>query len=609
MTLLFIFGFALFFHIFMISSQDKEGYEKLHEPPETASFFSAKQSREGVVKTLILSQGEERKLGILKARSSQLVYEKEKGKTGLVEDMEDAELIYQEELLPEKKQLVMKLNAKSAKYDYQREKLIAKDAILTRYEAPGHQFPEELKDPYFEGTAEQAALEFKKNPYMKAYKLKASQSPASFFVDEASFENGMIHFLGGLQYEHPMGSIDAKSGTAQFNKGVLNHLPDEVVMKEGVFVRLKEGSTIWSPYCKLDSDHWTGFFHGLEGDKVVLEKGSQSLSLKSLKMILQFFPPGNKIDHLTADGEVEISLGSDFLLKGKRVIFDTFTPEGKFTKALLTGEEGKTECRLVKDKEAEIYASEIALDLTKEIAVLKAAHGTIQTNTMPMKFSAGSVTIQKEEGLMILDPPLVIEWGGTLQSTGQAKILQAQNKGKRTLSFLDCQGPSTLKMKDEKGILHTLKTHGAITINPESKTTVITSEGKQIHFSDLYGDIFADNAQIHYEEIEGKLKPLKLHLKGNVRLQNVDTGFERYALADQADYDVSKGEVTLKSKRPSRVLFYDLANKVQASAPALTLKRNPETNKDEIKGTGNVRFLFAEEEFNELKKRFSLGPN
>jgi lipopolysaccharide export system protein LptA len=593
-------GLALFCHIFMISSYDREGYDKLNAPQEAAASFSTKSPRQGISKTLLLTQGDKRRIGVLKADASELVFEKEGSSRGLVEEMENAELIYQEELLADNMQLVVKLTADQATYDYERERLRAHDAELSRYRLPTHQLPDsnDLKDPFFVGLASEFHLEFQeREPFLMARQLKGT-SP-TFLVEEASFEKGMLHLGGGFHYEHPLGVLQAKSAQAHFEGQ--NQPPREILMEEGVKVQLKDGSIVSSPFSRLDSSSWIAFFHGLEGDKVVLERPGESLYLKSLEMTLQFFPPTLNhpawIDRLTAEGEVEMGLKEGLKLQGRRAFFHSFTPEGRFTKALLT-----EDCFLTKGDEAEIYAEEIAADFALDQAALKTAHGTLQN----MQFCANHIRIDKKEGKMYLDPPITLERGGTLETSGKVEITESLKEGKRTLGLLQIEGPSVLKMKDDKGALHTLKTHGTILVDPAAKQTSFSSAGEQIHFSDKHGEIYADQMQVQYDEVDGKLMPLKLHLEGNIRMQNVNSGLERYALAENGDYDFNKQELTLKAKRPARVIFYDLASKVQASAPTLVLKRNPETEKDEIKGLGNVRFLLAEDEWNELKKRFSF---
>lgn len=561
LALLFASGFALFYHIFMITSYDRQGYEKLNAPQEATSEFSTKQLRQGIRKTLLLAQNEERKIGVLKADTSLFLFEKEEGSKGLVEEMENVQLVYQEELLEDGgTQTAARLIAKKALYDYEQERLTAHKGTLSRYRLLGHHFPEEeeLKDPFFLCSAEEMDVDFPKK-ILKVQKLTGN----CFSAHEARFENGEFFAGGGFHYEHPLGCLQAKSARGYFEQP--DKTPREILLEEGVQVHLRDGSHIYSPFSRLDSTTWTANFHGLTENKVVLERPSQSLYLKSLEMTVKFLPPTlaqpAHIDHLIALNEVEIGLKEGFKLQGQKAHFHTFNSEGRFSKALLTDN-----CLLTKENEMEIYAEEIAADFDQEFATLKGAHGTLQT----LKFDARCVRIDRKNGKIFLDPPV------------------------------------TLKMQDDSGLEHILKTSGAILLDPEARRTCIASNGKQIHFSNLWGDIFADQMQVYFEEVEGKLKPLKFSLEGNIRVQNIDAGLERYALAENADYDIASGELTLKAKRPARVLFYDLANKMQASAPELILKRNPETKKDEIKGRGNVRFLLAEDEWNELKKRFSF---
>lgn len=596
LALLFASGFALFYHIFMISSYDKQGYDKLNAPQESVSSFSTKQSRKGVVKNLLLTRGEERRTGVLKASDSEFFFEKEGGARGLLEEMENTELIYQEELLSDDMQLALKMTASKSSYDYEKEILIAYDAALTRYRLPGHKFPanNELKDPFFVGSAQEVRL---KQGFLKAYELKCTTGPYSLFAQEVNFEKNALHCVGGFYYEHPLGILQAKSAWASFEE--LHAPPKEILMEEGVLAELKNGTTFQSVFSRFDGASCTAFFHGLEGNKVILKNENQSLDLTSLEMKLQFSSHSPlEIDYLTAEGDVEMGFPSGLKLQGKRALFHEFTPKGNFSKAVLS-----EDCLLTKEEEADIYASEIIADIALDQATLKTAHGILQKNANPLQFCAHQIRIDRKAEKMFLDPPVTLLWGGVLETLGKVEIT---GKGK-LLSFLHIAGPSILKIKDDQDIEHTLKTSGTILINPETKQiTALSHQGEQIHFSDIYGDIYADRLQIHYQEVDKKLIPLEINLEGNIRVQNIHTGLKRYALAEKANYHLEKRELTLKSKPPARVLFYDLANKIQASAPALVLKRNPVTQKDEMKGLGNVRFLLAEDEWNELKKRFSF---
>jgi hypothetical protein len=120
------------------------------------------------------------------------------------------------------------------------------------------------------------------------------------------------------------------------------------------------------------------------------------------------------------------------------------------------------------------------------------------------------------------------------------------------------------------------------------------------------GEIFADKAFFYYSFDQGRLVPKRLELIGDVKIHNHASGSIQYALADRAEYQFRDNTLLLHSVERPRVLFYDTFNKVQASAPMLQVQRNPKTGHEAIQGHGDVHFLFAEEEWNELKNRFSL---
>lgn len=137
-------------------------------------------------------------------------------------------------------------------------------------------------------------------------------------------------------------------------------------------------------------------------------------------------------------------------------------------------------------------------------------------------------------------------------------------------------------------------------------------EGKQVFFQDYMGEIQADKVKLVYELTEGGLKPAKLFLEGHVRMVNAfsektdEAGkLKQYVLADAVEYVPATQEANFKSNKGRRVLFYDKSNDLQISAAALTIKRNQATKKDSIKGTGDVRFSFIENEFALLRQRFS----
>ncbi len=141
---------------------------------------------------------------------------------------------------------------------------------------------------------------------------------------------------------------------------------------------------------------------------------------------------------------------------------------------------------------------------------------------------------------------------------------------------------------------------GVVAIDSPS-TNGVVSEELQIHLEDPRGEIFADRARLSFQEKEGKRRPEKLILMGNIRLLYQS----QYALADEAELDFEKGILLLSAKERGSVLFYDRLNGMQATAPQLILSLDPQ-KKVSVRAIGKMRLLFKEDELTELKKRFSL---
>jgi hypothetical protein len=430
-------------------------------------------------------------------------------------------------------------------------------------------------------------------------------------VGEISFDGKKMILSGDFKWDHSLGNISAKSAEACFDYTESLTLPYEITMQEGVSITMKDGGELTAPYAWLGCRQWLGVFHGHEGQKISYVKKSDLLSLKSLRMEMNFVPPraGHIVllERLVADGQVEIGLGEDVRFTSDIAIFDEFSSKGAFGHASLKSNESSS-CYMTQElpdgllNKVECVRAEF--DLRGSKGVLYEPEGVLQRDGVPLFFKASSMAVDSEAEEIVLHPPVKIDWLGTLDSSGKVKI---ERKDKKLHSIL-VEGPSKLLWKDPLcGNEHRLIIPGTLKMHPDQHFMEITNAGnEQIFFSDQYGQIYADRILLNFNEASGKLEPLKIQFFGNVRLQNNTPGTEQYALADEAFFEFGKSTLTLQSKQRPRVLFYDELNKVEASAPSLVINRDPKTGQNVMRGIGNVRFVFAEEELNELKKRFSL---
>lgn len=93
------------------------------------------------------------------------------------------------------------------------------------------------------------------------------------------------------------------------------------------------------------------------------------------------------------------------------------------------------------------------------------------------------------------------------------------------------------------------------------------------------------------------MQATKITLEGNVRMVNGEQ--TQFAMADHVEY--FPNEKTMIFTSDSRVYFYDKQKQIQLSAKKVRATRGEE---DEIEGYGDVRFIFGQEEIEQLKRLF-----
>jgi len=174
-------------HAVNIPPEEKLRYREIMDVSQSKtqvsaeSNYTAKQLKQGTAKTLLLSQGDERKIGVLKSRISTLLFSKANQSSEVIEEMEGVRLTYQEELIKNRsgsqEQRVLSLLAEKATYFYNQEKLVAENVQIFRYQLPLHELPHEIEGeiPYFSGTADSISLNFSRTmPTLQAKNLKAT---------------------------------------------------------------------------------------------------------------------------------------------------------------------------------------------------------------------------------------------------------------------------------------------------------------------------------------------------------------------------------------------------------------------------------------------------
>lgn len=118
-----------------------------------------------------------------------------------------------------------------------------------------------------------------------------------------------------------------------------------------------------------------------------------------------------------------------------------------------------------------------------------------------------------------------------------------------------------------------------------------------------------EKAVIYFVPANQTLALETINLNGNVRLLNKVGALPQYALADHLIYDNNTRQIHLVGTKAKRVLLYDKINDLQVSAPEIKIYRDQMTHKEQFRGVGDVRFQFAEKEFDQIRKRFLIEKN
>ena len=122
---------------------------------------------------------------------------------------------------------------------------------------------------------------------------------------------------------------------------------------------------------------------------------------------------------------------------------------------------------------------------------------------------------------------------------------------------------------------------------------------KSLFFTDSRGKIYARHAVFDTNTQE-------CTLTGNVKMIHREGALEQYALADRVIMIKGEKEIRFFSDQGRKVLFYDKINRLQMSAPEISVVKDPLKNKNVVKGKGKVRFHFKDEEYERLREYFLI---
>lgn len=468
----------------------------------------------------------------------------------------------------------------------------------------------------------------------------------SDFVD---YNGKTITLNGNSTVDHELGKVEAQRITlipaTEGKKLRFAYLK----MSDGVKIALQDGGQLSCMEAEIDYQTLTGKFSGGPQQEYVVyteylkgrdPKAPTPLEVKSSEMSMRLQRENGQdssplvIGQITADKDVSINYNHDFHAMADHGQFERKEPsqdqkEDKNRTGVISLQANAEEgiCQISNRNGDLIHANKMSVDTLNHEMQFDAPKGSLFINADEHKgeidFSCGSMTWNESKDVLILRDQVAVNYKGigTLTNPDEIQVYRKLVDGRKQVSLIDCLGQTNLNYLDEKkNESHRLTTYKRFILDHQQMRAHLDSprginnnvlENLQVHFSDPMGEIYADEVFVSYKEINKKMTPVKLLLKGNVWLlsrtsvDKEDPGkIMQFAMADRVDYDIASKEMLCMADFNKRVLFFDKSNNLQISAPSVKAKRDPQTQKDAIQGIGDVRFSFIEKEFEQMKKRF-----
>lgn len=166
------------------------------------------------------------------------------------------------------------------------------------------------------------------------------------------------------------------------------------------------------------------------------------------------------------------------------------------------------------------------------------------------------------------------------------------------------EGEGALRIESLAGL--TIENDGPWRLDLFLGEIVLKKGEKQVLVEDEKGEARSNFAKYFFKEDAGKFHVEKVFLEGDVMVQSffgVQKSSSQYLLADRGIYQLASNQMVFEADPGQRVLYYDRLNNFKLSAPKIqaSLEKG-----GVVKGVGNVRFDLAREEWEQVKKRFSL---
>jgi lipopolysaccharide export system protein LptA len=408
-----------------------------------------------------------------------------------------------------------------------------------------------------------------------------------------------------------------------------------IELRKDVHLALKSSAELFCDTADLDFNTLKGLLYAKEASKVVyrdvFKKKKDSLpfqiagnnvELLFLKQTQESKKSAFDIETLLVQEDVHIEYADQFQLFAHHALYRKQNASKEF-QGIITAypQDEKSQCQLTHGEDI-VYADMIDLNMILSRLSLVHPKGKLRSTLLPkvqkepMRFSADRLIWDHVNHTLALSGHIYIEEEtlGTLAASEELQLLHALVKGKPQLKAIHAQGPTTLIYRDPSSEgLHKLISYGKMDIDRTHLLATLESPEKdgrvpvekQIYYEEEEIGVFADKAVLEYTETDDALRPVSLHLKGNIRLFSHDPKQPpRCGIADRLNYSLTTRTLILAANPGNKVLFWDESQGLRMSASEVHITYDTDAKQHTVKGIGKVQLSLTAEEQQHIKQIF-----
>lgn len=454
----------------------------------------------------------------------------------------------------------------------------------------------------------------------------------------ADYDGNRLLLRGNVLLDHGLGKMTADEASLERQETNKDFPFSFIHLQKEVLLTLKNRAELHCGLADLDFTTLKGTLTATDDEKVVytdMLKGKEAM----LKMVCNRINlemskigyDGKKSDYdlesIEANEGVAIDYAGSFTLHADHATYNKLSStSAREFQGIVTAypKDADSQCRLIHEGDI-IDADLVNLDLTQSALSLEHPKGIISSSFIPnlqtggvIHFQADQLLWMHEQNTLTLKGPIYLQESslGTVTSENEMQIVQSKKGGKHLLNSLSSQGKTTLEYQDiSTKIVHKLTSFGTLFLDREHLHGNIESpviDGKvpqdlQIVYEEDRIAVHADKAALEYSIVGSAFQPVSLALKGNIRLFSRDPRQpRRCGLADRLLYSPSTRTLILAANPSKKVLFWDEQESIRMSANEIHITFDPITQRENVKGVGNVQFTFSSDENSLLKKLFAF---